>query len=479
MTSARALLLASLAALAACGGSGAGSGGGSVTGPVLTVTVTGFGRVTGSPPSASCASGTCSNAQPSGTSVTLVPAAGSGWAFTGWSGDCTGAGSCTVTMASSRTVTASFTPAAPLGSNVMTLSVNGSTCGSGAGAYQNKPCVRVTVCLPGTSTCATVDDVLLDTGSYGLRLFKEVLPFSLPLVAAGAGTLAECVPFLDGSSDWGPVASADVVLGGEAPVRVPIQVIDATFGHLPSACATPETSAAAAGFNGILGVGLFAEDCGSHCASSAANGYYFACSSTACSGTSVPLSGQVPNPVARLPADNNGVIVVLPSLPPGGQVSVEGWLLLGIDTQANNRSTGATAYGANSLGDIRTSFDGAILAGYLDTGSNGLFFPAPRSGALPACQAPDAAWYCPAATVALSATNAGTSGSPSDLVAFSIGNALGLFTSSNGAVDEVGGPMPAGSGFDHGLPFFFGRQVYFGIEATRSSGLGLGPYFAY
>ena len=476
MPSARATLLAIGAALAACGG----SGGGPPPSPVLSVTVTGVGSVAGTPPSASCSSGACASAQPSGTSVTLVPAAGSGWTFAGWSGDCAGTGSCAVTMTSSRSVTATFTPVLPPGANVMALSVNGSTCGAGAGSYQNKPCVRVTVCQPGTSTCATIDDVLLDTGSYGLRLFKEVLPFSLPLVAAGAGTLAECVPFLDGSSDWGPVASADVVLGGEPSIRVLVQVIDSTFGHRPSACASPETSAAAAGFNGILGVGLFAEDCGGGCVSSAANGLYFACSSTACSGTAVPLSGQVPNPVARLPADNNGVIVVLPPVAPGGQLSVEGSLILGIDTRANNRSSGATAYAASpQTGDIRTSFDGANLGGFFDTGSNGLFFPAPRSGTLPACPAPDAAWYCPAATVALSATNAGTSGSPSGLVSFSIGNALALFGPGNGAVDEVGGSMPASSGFDFGLPFFFGQQVYFGIEATRSSGLGLGPYFAY
>lgn len=371
-------------------------------------------------------------------------------------------------------------PGGSPGANVVALSVNGSTCGKGAGAYQNKPCVTVTVCLPGTATCAVVDDVLLDTGSYGLRLFKEVLPFSLPLAASGAGTLAECVQYLDGSSDWGPVASADLVLGGEPAVNVPLQVIDATFGAPPASCPRPETGAAAAGFNGILGVGLFAEDCGAGCVASASNGMYFACAGASCSGTKVPLASQVPNPVARLPVDNNGVIVVLPAIPASGQASAEGNLILGIDTRSNNASTGATAYPASvATGELRTTFDGSALGGFLDTGSNGLFFPPPSAPSLPACAAPDAAWYCPATTTGLSATNAGALGSPSGPVTFSIGNAVSLFGSGNQALSDVGGTLPAGAGFDFGLPFFFGRRIYVGIEATKASSLGAGPYFGY
>jgi hypothetical protein len=478
MRSGRSLLLSSLAALAAaCGGK---SGGGAPASFNLSVTVSGGGSVTGTPATASCASGTCSSAQPSGTQVTLTASPRSGWTFGGWGGACSGTGTCSLTLDTSRAVTATFTATVPPGANVLPLSVNGTACGSGAGAYVNKPCVQVTVCLPGTSTCQPVDDVLLDTGSYGLRVFKQALPFSLPLAPSGSGTLAECIQYLDGSSHWGPVATADVVLGSEPTIQVPVQVIDSTFGPAPASCPKPETSPTSAGFKGILGVGPFAEDCGAGCVVSTAPGIYFRCSGGACSGTTVPLASQVSNPVASLPTDNNGVVVDLPAVQLGGQLTVEGSLLLGIDTQANNASTGATAYpGDPSTGDIRTVFDGKpAVGGFLDTGSNGLFFAAPSSGALPTCSG--GSWYCPAQTTSLSATNSGTGGSPSGTVSFSIGNANSLFGSGNGVFQELGGPMPQGAGFDFGLPFFLGQKVFVGIEGKPSTGLGTaGPYYAY
>ena len=56
---------------------------------------------------------------------------------------------------------------------MLPITVNGSLCS--INSYINKPCVSVTVCTPGTSTCQTIDDILLDTGSFGLRIFKQVL----------------------------------------------------------------------------------------------------------------------------------------------------------------------------------------------------------------------------------------------------------------------------------------------------------------
>ena len=165
-------------------------------------------------------------------------------------------------------------------SNVMAITVNGSLCSNNS--YVNKPCVSVTVCTPGTSTCQTIDDILLDTGSYGLRIFKQALNVSLTQVTSGSGSIAECIQYGDGSSDWGPVQIASVILGNEPAVQVPIQVIDSTFGNVPIACQNADKSPTDAGFNGILGVGFFAQDCGQDCSNSADNGMYYTCNGSSC-----------------------------------------------------------------------------------------------------------------------------------------------------------------------------------------------------
>src|SRR5208337_839049 len=168
--------------------------------------------------------------------------------------------------------------------------------------------------------CVTINSILLDTGSYGLRIFKQALGSSVSLtqVTSGSGSLAECVQYADNTSDWGPVKTASVILGNEPAVQVPIQVIDSTFSAIPSSCGpsggyTPVQSPSQAGFNGILGVGPFIYDCGTTCVTSSV-GQYYTCSGSNCSGTIVLLTNQVQNPVAALPNDNTGLIVQLPGV---------------------------------------------------------------------------------------------------------------------------------------------------------------------
>ncbi|MBK7001990.1 MAG: DUF1566 domain-containing protein [Rhodoferax sp.] len=76
----------------------------------VTKSGTGSGTITSAPAGINCGT-TCSASFNSGTSVTLtaIPAA-AGSTFTGWSGACTGIGSCVVTLDATKTVTANFNP---------------------------------------------------------------------------------------------------------------------------------------------------------------------------------------------------------------------------------------------------------------------------------------------------------------------------------------------------------------------------------
>ena len=361
--------------------------------------------------------------------------------------------------------------------NVLNVTVNGGVAPKG---YPNEPCVSVTICSPGTSTCQTIDNILLDTGASGLRIFKSLLTVSLTQATSGSGSLTECIQYSDNSADWGPVQLADIILGNEPAVRVPIQIIDSSFGttlgQIKSLCGTPDTTPEATGYNGILGVGLFTEDCGSECTSVASNGMYYSCNGSSCTGTAVSLNNQVQNPDSLLPLDNNGVIVQLPSVPLGGKPSVSGILILGIGTRSNNIPSGVTMYPTDpTYGEFITIFNGKTYSdSFIDSGSNGLFFNAGSISALTIC----GDWFCPSSTQSLSATTKGyTTGSQSVTVSFQIGDASTLFSPSNtnNVFIELGGPDTS---FDWGLPFFMGRSVYVGIDG-KTSILGTGPYWAY
>jgi hypothetical protein len=76
----------------------------------LTVTETGngTGSVTSNPPGITCQD-VCSSSFPTGSQVTLTATPAQGSTFAGWSGPCSGTGTCSVTMNSNQTVTANFT----------------------------------------------------------------------------------------------------------------------------------------------------------------------------------------------------------------------------------------------------------------------------------------------------------------------------------------------------------------------------------
>jgi len=375
------------------------------------------------------------------------------------------------------------------GANVLTMTVNGSTCGNNS--YPNKPCVTVTVCthsFTDASHCDTVSDILVDTGSYGLRIFgsnKNVLNHAVPtsIITTGSNTLAECASFGDGSQLWGPVQSADVILGGEAAVQIPIQIIDSTYSNgMTANCSSASVAPTDAGFNGILGVGLAMRDCGSACVgpTGAPPALYYSCNGSSCSASFAPLANQIENPVSAQAVDNNGVVLELPTV--GQAVSVNGYLVLGIGTQSNNVPASVTKFSANGFAEFKTSFEGQSYTSFIDSGSNAYYFPSPGTN-LPDC-GPTlsilAGFYCPSGLYTFTGINVGSIGSPSGNFQFQVDDFVNFYNSPN-YVDSAASGTSGGSltsMFDIGLPFFLGRNVYVGID-TKVSTLGTGPYWAY
>jgi hypothetical protein len=266
-----------------------------------------------------------------------------------------------------------------------------------------------------------------------------------------------------------------VVLGGAPAVRVPIQVITPTFGG-QSISSNPcndtvDSDPDAASLNGILGIGLFRQDCGSVCAVNSNNTLYFSCEAGSCAGAVVPLVDQVQNPVWLLPSGNNGVVITLPNVPASGAPSVRGSLILGIDPAASNTPPSAVLP-TNANGFVTTVYKGRTFAqSIIDSGSNALFFP---DASLAGCPMPIDPFYCPPNALNLSATLSGVSGGQA-VVPFQVANTQLLVDTRNSAFNNLAGDF---STFDWGLPFFLGRTVFVGIEG-QSSSLGTGPFFAF
>jgi hypothetical protein len=374
----------------------------------------------------------------------------------------------------------------PTGSNVVSVEVD-------AGPTSTSPDVNtlfttVTVCVPGTTSCQTIDHIQVDTGSFGLRILASVLTLTLPVQTFTNGaSLLECTAFVDGYS-WGPVALADVQISSETASSVPVQVIgDPNFTSVPSNCSSAgpaEDTVAAFGANGILGVGVFAQDCGSGCVTTVDNDVYYSCTSTLCEPTTVALASQVPDPVTLFAMDNNGVIIQLPSVAAQGAATVTGSMIFGIDTQTNNKSGGQKVLTVDStFGEFTTVFNGQSLnESFLDTGSNGLYF---NDTSIAACTDTGlSGFYCPAATQSFSAMLQGQN-NVSASVSFSVGDAktLGGNDASLVAFPTLAGPFTSSANdaadtFDWGLPFFYGRTVYTAFENETTS-VGTGPYVAF
>jgi hypothetical protein len=411
-------------------------------------------------------------------------------------------------------------PPPPAADNTVTATVEE---GPGGSAFVNFLFVTVTVCMPGSTTnCVEVPNVQVDTGSEGLRVLGSALGNLAPTTSGsglptikdtGNNVLQECVQFADATYAWGPVAVANIQIAGEtasavpgssANSGVPIQVLTTSNPYaVPGSCLTlgnPGPSGnlntvVALGANGLLGVGVFPQDCGPACAGAQTfTGYpYYLCPSGVCDtvpnvlGGGVPVADQLWNPIAAFSsADSNGVLITLPSIDPGGALSASGSLTFGVATQTDNALGSAQVYATDAYGDIQTTYpttNGVAYPGFFDTASTGYFFldaTTLGSTGITECldnQSNPTGWYCPSSPVSLTVTNNTGDGTEVPLT-FSIANADTLFSAaSNFAFDNLGGDSGTGGSTDFadfGMPFFFGKKVFIGIAgATPPSGVSV------
>ena len=400
----------------------------------------------------------------------------------------------------------------PTGPNVLQIDVNGGpeVGVPGGGVYQNVPFASAKVCAPGTSNCVTINGLLVETGATGLRVLDSaVASLNLPASNASNGSPAyDCVAFGDGTYIWGSVHQADVVLAGETAPKVPIHVISSAD-NVPESCSNGGSinlnTALALGANGILGIGFEPTDCffdgQSTCDSN--DGLptppfpaYYTCSGTDCTPAFVAKANQVTNPISLFPKDNNGFIVELPAAAKP-MVNLSGYLIFGLGTESNNPLASSATVITMACDAFTTVFanqtlgitDPTTCAGpysAIDSGSNGIYFP--NYANLPLCPASTSAGdlsslYCPAGTLAFTATIQGQDGK-SKAADFSVGNGEQLLTSAPTAPDAVlptlAGTNAFGNGFVWGLPFFYGRNVYFSIAGqTAPSGTPKTPWWAF
>ncbi len=343
----------------------------------------------------------------------------------------------------------------------------------------NRLLVSVTVCKPGSSQCVTVNDVMIDTGSTGLRLQSFALPadFRLPSVPGpDRKPLAECLHF-ESSRAWGSVVRADIRFGSNGPsaLGVPIQVIGDSVGPRPDSCAgggaTPTS-------NGTLGIGIHATDCSGVCTQSIQAPRYYTCDQIICS----PLAGQVdqsyrlPNPVTRLNGHNNGIIIDFPKVSPNGSIEAKGTLSFGLDNSGPNNLGSARRLFLGATGRFTTLYNGqAYPASYIDSGTETYVLP---NDQLNRCKFKTAG-FCPAADTKI---NLEFLGQDQARVAETIvvGNYEALRNSTIGASDRLAiYNIRDPNSYVYGAPFFLGRKIYllFEGQSVQANGTLTGPMY--
>jgi PKD repeat protein len=172
----------------------------------LTVSKAGSGTGTvGSTPAGISCGASCTASFASGASVTLTAAPAAGATFAGWSGACSGTGSCTVSMTQARAVTATFNTISyaltvskgGLGTGTVSSSPAGIDCGASCAAnYAYGTTVTLTAAPAAGATFAGWSGVCSGTGTCTVGMTEaraltatfNAATYALTVSKAGTGT---------------------------------------------------------------------------------------------------------------------------------------------------------------------------------------------------------------------------------------------------------------------------------------------------
>ncbi|ACD15376.1 conserved hypothetical protein [Paraburkholderia phytofirmans PsJN] len=379
----------------------------------------------------------------------------------------------------------SSTPAT--GDNTVPVRVDTST------GNVNRLLASIKVCVPGTQgapQCVTVDNMLVDTGSTGVRISARAIRTLAPVLLTQAGAvddkigsapIAECAPFASGYT-WGSVKRADITIGSKTASNIPIQVVSDGAFTTPDDCIAHGggdlgRSLDVMGVSGILGIDNFAGDSLDALTKAVPGLYYYCPTQNSCVSTRMLASKEVTNPVSAFATDNNGMVIRLPAVPATGQASVLGQLVFGVGTQQNNAlPANATVIALDKYGTFRTQYKGQVFnESAIDSGTLGYAFP---DNAIPVSVN---GLYTPTSTLELTATIEPNNGSSAPLqMPFSIDNANNLLASGNAAFINLGQYFSNSDDnmFLWGLPFFYGRDVY-NVIGNAKAGKLVGPFVAF
>jgi hypothetical protein len=338
-------------------------------------------------------------------------------------------------------------------SNVLPVTIDRSS------SAQNIPEVTVTVCVPGTKTCQTIPHIEVDTASTGLRVYSAALHIGLPTELDGDNRIGDCA-----WNYWGYMHMADVQLAGLKAKAIPIQVIEPGDPNTPSWCGA-DTAYNPSTYNGIIGISPTLTD-------TMATGYYYSCSAQGCTQGGIDPSLQVANVSANFPTDNNGCVVQFPDVPADGTQAVTGQVIFGIGTRSNNHppSDLVPIVPDETWGQFKVEANGKIYESAFDSGTWSYNVPYLSNELCPN----DTVRLCPSSPLTIPVDLLNANGDVTYLTSMNIVD-YSKFPSANMAFDNLGTAWPGSTQMMFGLPYFFGRSIYYGYD-QRNTPVGVGPW---